>query len=368
MGAQTFLSEHMLFNPFSLRAEAESLSKTMGIAADSLLQRVHVSSKAHVTTPYHRALNRIRELSRGDHRHGSCGMGIGETVQDYLNYPDAVITAVDIFDEDFHHRLKSVRDRLLDAIDFIDVKKTDVVRKELSTFALDVGDVAERMLDSFAGVSVVDAREARDLLDKHETVVFEGAQGVLLDQDYGFHPYTTWSSTTTKNALVICAEIPGVKTFTLGVTRTYGVRHGPGPFPTHSEKLDLALAEPTNPTNEWQREFRKGWPDLVLLKYGADLARIDGLAVTHVDALKKMTQWAVCESYAHPGLTEIPHPMGLMQQEELTRILFSAEPQYHHVGGSAVLSELGRALKKPIMLQSHGPSSAQKELFGSWPV
>ena len=96
-------------------------------------------------------------------------------------------------------------------------------------------------------------------LHETENVVFEGAQGVLLDADAGFHPYTTWSNCTAENALELIKEMaPNSYVSKIGVMRSYAVRHGPGPLPTGTDALSSVVSE-HNQYNEWQGVVRYGW-------------------------------------------------------------------------------------------------------------
>jgi adenylosuccinate synthase len=111
--------------------------------------------------------------------------------------------------------------------------------------------------------------------------IFEGAQGVLLDEDYGFAPYNTWSKTTPLNARSFTGD--AVPTTVVGVTRTYLTRHGPGPLVTEDNSMVLPSTE-HNRTNVWQRDFRRGWFDLPMFRYAlARAGRVDTIALTHCD-------------------------------------------------------------------------------------
>lgn len=118
------------------------------------------------------------------------------------------------------------------------------------------------------------------------SVVFEGAQGVLLDEWHGFHPYTTWSTTTFANAEALLAEsgrsCPARR---LGVVRAYTTRHGPGPHMTEDRELAALLPEPHNGTGAWQGAFRVGHFDAVAHAYAVEVCGgVDALALTHLDA------------------------------------------------------------------------------------
>ena len=139
------------------------------------------------------------------------------------------------------------------------------------------GSAADAFGAFAARVQIVDGSHLADLL-RAGPVVFEGAQGVLLDEWRGFHPYTTWSTTTFANAEQLLAEA-GQQAIRLGVTRCYAPRHGPGPLVTEDPILDLP--EPHNGRGAWQGPFRTGHLDAVALRYAIEVAGgVDALAVT----------------------------------------------------------------------------------------
>jgi adenylosuccinate synthase len=159
-------------------------------------------------------------------------------------------------------------------------------------------------------------------------IVFEGAQGVLLDERVGFHPFTTYSCCTPDTALDLLARV-GFKgpVETLGVLRAYAVRHGPGPLPTEDLLVSERTAEPHNQHGPWQGPVRKGWLDLVLLDYAVRAARrIDALAVTHLDSLHAFPSYRWCARYA--ALSRLDLPRNISEQASLTTALTSAEPLY----------------------------------------
>jgi adenylosuccinate synthase len=186
-------------------------------------------------------------------------------------------------------------------------------------------------------------------------VVFEGAQGVLLDERYGFHPYTTWSTTTFANAETLLAEAgasarrQGARR--LGVLRAYATRHGPGPLVTEDPLLHRP--EPHNTHGPWQGPFRVGHLDAVALRYALDVSGgADALAVTHLDRPAPL----ICRSY---DIGRIEPADDLAGQERLTRRLLTARPQYEPLDGDPA-ELISDALGVPIVLSSTGPRAADK--------
>ncbi|MFC7616191.1 adenylosuccinate synthetase [Actinokineospora soli] len=164
-----------------------------------------------------------------------------------------------------------------------------------------VDDLVALYRDFAGAVRVTRGDEVGRLADRGD-LVFEGAQGVLLDQWRGFHPHTTWSTVTPDNARDLLA---GRRATVIGVTRTYQTRHGAGPFPTEDQSVLARFPERHNGTGEYQGAWRAGHLDAVLLRYAvAACGGVDALAVTHLDA----DGLSVATSYDAPlpesGLTE----------------------------------------------------------------
>jgi len=266
-GAITILSKYMIVNPSSFLVEQEVL------AAKTNLPQVFIDERSLVTTPFHVQLNRLREAARGVAKHGTTGMGISETVLDSLAYPKEVIRMEDLLSfSTIVKKLHECRDRLMvEAERFGGKPNFD---------RIDITKVVQRFWD-FSNNVTIGSKGIQKIMAKGP-VVFEGAQGVLLDQDFGFHPHTTWSKTTPHNAWEICKEFGIEAPKVVGVTRVYATRHGEGPFPT--ERYDLDFPEIHNAGDGFAGQFRVGHLDIGLLNYANQCCGgIDYLAVNHID-------------------------------------------------------------------------------------
>ncbi|MFD0686746.1 adenylosuccinate synthetase [Actinomadura fibrosa] len=348
-GVRTHLSRFMLVDPLALAAEAGHL-RALGVP--DALDRLTVDRDALLTTPYHRAANRAREAARGAARHGSCGMGIGETASYALAHDDAPRAGDCLSPARLRRRLAALRDWYLAAFP----SGGDVP---------DVDACADAFLAFAERVRIVGGGHLHRLLREGD-VVFEGAQGVLLDEWHGFHPYTTWSTTTFANAETLLAEA-GETATRLGVLRTYATRHGPGPFVTEDARLTATLPEAHNGTGPWQGAFRVGHLDAVALRYALELTGgVDGLAVTHLDVAGARPDLRVCRAYAI-GERRVerlePGPPGdLDRQAALTGRLFDARPVYAPLGRAE--ETIADVLDVPIVLRSYGPTAADKAVSG----
>ena len=357
-GVRTHLSRFMLVDPLALIAEADHLAS---VSVPDALDRLSVDADALLTTPYHRAANRARELARPPgQRHGSCGIGIGETARYALAHPADAPRAGDCADpRALAGKLTLLRDRLAAEAgrrsgaqggEFLDVPP---VRDVVTAFAA----FAER-------VALVGAGFLPGLL-RAGRVVFEGAQGVLLDEWRGFHPFTTWSTTTFANAETLLAEA-GAAATRLGVVRCYATRHGPGPLVTEDPTLELP--DPHNRANPWQGPFRVGHFDAVALRYALDVTGgVDGIALTNLDVAERH-RLSICDRYLHDGrpVRRLRHDAGrdLARQERLTGMLLRCVPVLGDPDGGWP-SAVARAAAAPVLLVSRGPTALDKTPVGA---
>jgi adenylosuccinate synthase len=218
--------------------------------------------------------------------------------------------------------------------------------------------------------SIIDESWARELVARRGTTIFEGAQGVLLDERFGFFPHTTWSKTTFENADTLLSEagIPGQRT-RLGVLRTYFTRHGAGPIVTEDHKLRANLPEPHNDERSWQGAFRLGPFDAVAARYALSLTGpIDGLAITHIDRLDHLPP-RICTAYrtAHGEvMTDLPIPADLNHAARLTHLLQQCRPDFTELQSGdprSFIRMLRDQLRVPVALTSHGATAQEKQIL-----
>jgi adenylosuccinate synthase len=334
-GVRTHLSRFTIVDPLAMVAEADHLA-SLGVADPWSM--VTIDRDALIATPYHRAANQVRERARGGDRHGSCGMGIGETAAYALDHPDTAPRAGDLGTPGLGRKLAALRDTLAAGLGPMDTPPIEACLDAYAAFA----DRA----------AIVDTGYGDALLDQGPCV-FEGAQGVLLDEWRGFHPYTTWSTTTPDNARTLLA---GHAAETIGVVRTYTTRHGAGPLVTASPSLTRALPDAYNVDGPWQGGFRVGHFDAVAHRYAIEVSgHVDALAVTHAD----VDVTGVCRAYdggwdrIAPGAYR-----DLAYQADLTRRLLAATPVVEPVPVTPDL--IGELLGRPVAIVSYGPTAADK--------
>lgn len=322
-GVRTFLSRHVVVHPTALLRENAAL-RAIGI--DDALERIAISGDALVVTPYHQERNRRRELARGENRHGSCGVGVGEAVGHALAFPGDAVRFADLADlGKLRRKLARIRDYAPADVDI------------------------ERWIDLSRGVAHLAAEWA-----PQPVVVFEGAHGVLIDEWHGFHPYTTWRDCTFAPARELLA---GADVTSIGVLRAYAVRHGPGPFPTEA---DIGDAPPEhNAFNEWQGAVRRGWFDAVLARYAIEaLGGVDALAVTHLDWLDRRPRWTYCDAY-EPAIALRPSfDRDLDRQQRLGETLASVRPLLRDCAARDAVDAIEAITGAPVAIGSRGPTAS----------
>lgn len=270
---RTHLSRFMLVDPLTMLNEARALEQL----TPNVWERTSVDPRCVIITPFHKVVNRLRETTRGIYRHGSCGMGLGVAREwELRNY--TVIRTIDVRNErnGVRNLLRAQRDAIANILGEECIKEISI-EDVIQLYAHWVGELNGR-------VSVN--------LPRSEVTVFEGAQGVLLDEHFGIEPFRTWTDCTFKPAEWLCRTSGIERMFRLGCFRSYFTRHGPGPFPTEIQatpgELNPALTIlPTdvhNTFNEWQREFRVGAFDMKLAKEAlTNIGGVDGLVINHME-------------------------------------------------------------------------------------
>lgn len=363
-GARTFLSRFMLVNPIFAQAEAKHLE---AVGVSHPFDGMSVDTRALVTTPYHVAANRLRELARGEARHGSCGMGIGETRA--LERTNHALYMFHLADKgrSLALHLRGLREHFRAELESLRHLDSEAARREWDI--LDDESIIDSTFDvfrSFAGVvDVVDDFKVFLRRRAPRTIIYEGAQGFLLDETNGFQPHTTWTNCTFANANQLLFEggkLDERDVTRIGVTRTYLTRHGAGPFPTEGE-AGIDVFGDHNTTGPWQGDFRTGALDLVLLRYALRSScrfAFDRpqLFVSHVDQAIASedgygsTTWALAVAHEHEHEDSAPRP----RPDPAT-----ARPRYVYTDADEKLpSVIASLLDVQLFGWSEGPTARDK--------
>ncbi len=397
--ARTYLSRFMVVDPFFLHEEINELSVQKGLKY--YRGRIIIDRDCIVVTPFHRLINQMLEISRFGNKLGSCGRGIGEAMKDWANFGEDVLLVGDLLDK--QKTLRKLKHLLVAKVDLAE-QLVDEASPYIYELTLKLRDKLGQLygystcldrlsqqyydLVGFGFLKLGDSKILKRLLNKTETVIFEGAQGALLDPVLGFTPYVTKTRITFDNADDVLGDVGYTgDTLKIGVMRAYSTRHGVGPFVTEDPKLGNLIPDEHNKNNEWQGPFRIGWPDIVATRYALDIMRhVDCLAVTNLDRFVGLPEVKVCNAYttdarggnllfneffgytqSHKSKTikkiKIPETSKL-DRSELTKRLSKFKPVYKSLSGliseRAYVDFLEEQLGVKVAILSHGPTHKDK--------
>ncbi|CCI17642.1 MAG: adenylosuccinate synthase [Microcystis sp. M54BS1] len=264
----------------------------LNVTTDNL----YISQTAHVTMPYHRLLDQASEEKRGKYKIGTTGRGIGPT---YADKSERIgIRVIDLINTE------NLRQKLEWTINY----KNVILEKLYNLPPLDAKTVIEEYLEYAEKLRphVVDSSlKIYEAIRKRKNILFEGAQGTLLDLDHGTYPYVTSSNPIAGGACVGSGIGPTVIDRVIGVAKAYTTRVGEGPFPTELEgEIEQLLcdrgAEFGTTTG---RRRRCGWFDAVIGRYAVRINGLDCLAITKLDVLDTLEEIKVCVAYQLDGQT-----------------------------------------------------------------
>ena len=281
----------VVIDPYAFFSEVEYL-RNMGLAVSE--ENLIVSDRANVIMPYHKILDQLKEKARGKNDIGTTGKGIGPAYTDKVERSG--IRVCDLLHPE------SLKDKIMQNL----LEKNQYIVKILGGEALDPVSIyeeylalGERLRPFVRDTSVVLYDEIR----KNRKVLFEGAQGMLLDIDYGTYPFVTSSNTTAGGVASGSGIGPNCIEKAIGVTKAYTTRVGKGPFPT----------ELSDHVGEWIREKgheygtttgrsrRCGWLDLVIVKTSIRVSGLTSLVLTKIDTLAGLDKIRVCVGYKLDG-------------------------------------------------------------------
>lgn len=278
-----------VIDPQVLIEEIEQL-KALGVTVDNL----HISQTAHVTMPYHRKIDQASEESRGEYKIGTTGRGIGPTYADKSERTG--IRVLDLMNPEH------LRKQLGWTINY----KNVILEKLYNLPPLD----SEKVIDEYLKYAeylkpfVVDSSlKIYEAVKEKKNILFEGAQGTLLDLDHGTYPYVTSSNPIAGGACVGAGVGPTTIDRVIGVAKAYTTRVGEGPFPTElNDEVGQLLgdlgAEFGTTTG---RRRRCGWFDAVIGRYAVRINGLDCLAITKLDVLDELEEIQVCVAYDIDG-------------------------------------------------------------------
>ncbi len=296
-GRRSVIGNGVVLDPMAFLREVAALRES-GVNVDGSL---FVSNRAHVILPYHRMIELASENAPGRVKIGTTSRGIGPAYEDKMGRRG--LRVADLLD------LPLLKTHIENACH----EKNTIAHALFNSEPLD----ADKMYQEYADASRKLAPFVCDtaaLLNKAladgESVLFEGAQGTMLDIDHGTYPFVTSSSSTSGGAVTGTGVAPTAIDTVIGITKAYCTRVGGGPFP--SELLDASADSLRARGNEYGavtgRPRRCGWLDLPLLRYSAMINGISWLVVTKLDVLDELAEIPVCVGYKIGGksIAEIP--------------------------------------------------------------
>lgn len=375
-GVRTFLSRFVIVDPLALAAEERALR---AIGVTDAYARLRIDPACVLVTPFHRIINQMRELARGPARHGSCGMGIAEARLD-SERGNPVVRAGDMTDPPrLEKQLKLIWLSKLDQAEQLLDAHPDVPGLAGALADLSRRDRVAGLVEAYRGV-LASGVTLGDAPAPAGTVVFEGAQGVLLDRELGFWPYVTPSETTFAHAHTLIEEWGGAGACERwGVLRAYTTRHGAGPLPTEDPALGARLPDAHNREHPWQGRFRVGWFDAVAARYALRAAGgVDHLLISNLDRLASLERVRICTAYEDEAglLRDIPPAGGETARSARTRRLMTCRPRYQErpswpePGLSRAALDYIHALQAddalgwPVSAVSLGPRAEDKQHLG----
>jgi adenylosuccinate synthase len=314
-GCRCVIGCGVVIDPASLIDEMESLVRR-GVALDGNL---YISKNAHLIMPYHPALDLASESKAGKRRIGTTGKGVGPAYADKA--ARIGVRMADLLDE------RLFREKL----EFNVFQKNRLLREiyDTETFTVDAIVHPYRRYAGWLAPYITDtALLLSRWIDAGASVLFEGAQGTMLDLDHGTYPFITSSSTTAGGASTGTGVPPTKINGVLGIAKAYSTRVGGGPFPTelHGGAAEILRTRGNEFGSVTGRPRRCGWADAVALRYAARINGFDCIALTKLDVLDACETVKICVGYRYAGdmLTDFP-------EEE--RIWHEAEPAYEELSG-----------------------------------
>ena len=353
-GKKNIIGNGVVLDPVLFRQEAESLAAS----GHDLTKQLCISKKAHLILPTHRVLDAAYEAAKGDAKIGTTGKGIGPTYTDKVSRNGLRVGDVLYHFEDKYAAAKKKHEAILKALNY----RYDITELEKEWFEAIAYLKRFQLIDSEHVIN--------NLLEEGKSVLAEGAQGTMLDVDFGSYPFVTSSNTICAGACTGLGVAPGNIGEVYGIFKAYCTRVGAGPFPTElfdetGEKL-CALGHEFGAVTG--RKRRCGWIDLVALKYAVMIKGVSQLIMMKSDVLDSFDTIKACVAYKINGEETDEFPFDICD---------GVEPVYVEIPGwktdmtqmtsedefpeefNAYVSFLEEELGVPVKIVSVGPDREQ---------
>ena len=318
-GKQSFIGSGVVVDPIAF---LEEIDRVNGQGLDVGPHNLMLAENACLILPLHSAIDKAREAALGSAKIGTTGRGIGPAYEDKI--ARRALRAQDLkHPERFAAKLRDLlalyNHELTGFLNSGAITFSDALQPYLKDGALQFDPIYDEAMRQAEAIKPMLADVSRELNEAHQhgaNLLFEGAQGTLLDVDHGTYPFVTSSNTVAGNAAAGAGVGPGLLHYVLGITKAYCTRVGGGPFPTELDwetpgtpgyHMSTVGAEKGVTTG---RSRRCGWFDAALLKRSAQVNGLSGLCITKLDVLDGLNELQLCTGYELDGETIDILPLG----------------------------------------------------------
>lgn len=323
-GLTGVLGNGMVIDPSVLVKEIEF------VKSNNIDPKLKISFKAHLILPYHRIIDRGKESRSGTKRIGTTGRGIGPAYSDKMRRNEA-LRVENLISSNFYEKIKNV----------LEMKKDELKSYNIISSDSELKEYGDRIYREYSGYAKILSKYVCDVSsflfeakENGKRILFEGAQGTLLDIDHGTFPFVTSSNTTVGGIFTGLGIPPSFLEKVIGVAKAYTTRVGRGPFPTElSGSLGEYIREKGMEYGTTTGRARRcGWLDLVALKYSCDINGVSEIALTKLDVLSGLREIKVAVAYEIDGKVTKSFPSSADK-------LYKVKPAYETLKGWNKLSK-----------------------------
>ena len=354
--ADNYIGNGVVIDPIIFCGEIDKLLKL----EPDCLKRLQISRKAHLILPTHKLLDAASEAAKGKNKIGSTLKGIGPTYMDKTGRNGLRIGDIEL--ADFLERYQSLKKKHLDLLNGYD-------------FPFDLNNAEEQWMDAVNRIKEMNLADTDVLIQNAfhsgKKILAEGAQGTLLDVDFGTYPFVTSSTTTAAGACTGLGLAPNRINQVIGIFKAYVTRVGSGPFPTElNDELGQFLRDQGNEYGSTTgRPRRTGWLDLPALRYAVEVNGVTQLMMMKADVLSGLGELKVCTEYKYRG-EKIEHLPYSLDQELLEPVYINMDAWKEDLTQIDSEKDLPNELKAytkfiekytgvPVVLISVGPDRKQ---------
>ena len=354
-----YIGNGVVLSPEALMSEIAELEK----AGIDVRSRLKISEACPLILPYHIAVDQAREAKQGNKKIGTTGRGIGPAYEDKV--ARRAVRVQDLFmPEVFEEKLRAAVDyHNAILVDYLGAEPVSF--EEMKALGLQLAELLKPMVADVSYLLYEAKKEGKRLL-------FEGAQGALLDIDHGTYPYVTSSNCIAGQASAGAGVGPQELHYVLGITKAYCTRVGSGPFPSElDDEIGLHLAKQGNEFGAVTgRPRRCGWFDAAALKRSVIINGINGLCVTKLDVLDGLEEVGLCVGYELNGKRVDVLPYGAYQVAEAKPIIemlpgwtetTAGVKNYDDLPENArnLVARIGELCEVPVAMISTGPERSE---------